>query len=180
MSGSEGDIKNSLVRVARAVRARGLKGEIVAELLTDFPERFEALEELTAVAPGGEQTQVGLENFWLQNSRVILKLSGCDTVEAASKFTGFEFCVDEAEVVPLADDEYYDFELEGCTVRDTSGNVIGTVRSILKTGGAEILVVSTPDKTEVLIPLAESIVTEIDTANKSIVVDPPLGLLELS
>ena len=51
-----------LVIVARAVRTRGLKGEFVAELLTDFPERFESLEELIAVSPDGER-QTGAGDF---------------------------------------------------------------------------------------------------------------------
>ena len=171
---------DSLVSVAKAVRARGLKGEIVAELLTDFPERFEELARLIAVAPDGQRKIVELEDFWFQKRSVILKLSGCDSVEAAGEFTGYEFCVSEADRVPLADDEYYDFDLEGCAVQLTTGQNIGIVQSILKTGGTEILVVGKADKTEVLIPLAEAIVVEIDTAAKRIVVDPPEGLLELS
>jgi len=169
-----------LVVIARAVKPRGLKGEIVAELLTDFPERFETIDSFIALAPSGERKVVELEDFWFQSGRVILKLSGCDSVEAASEFTGYEFCVSDADRVPLADDEYYDFDLEGCLVELKTGQAIGTVQSILKTGGTEILVVGKTDQSEVLIPLAESIVVEIDTAGKRIVVDPPEGLLELS
>ena len=179
MSASHGDSDNSLVSVARAVRARGLKGEVVAELLTDFPERFESIKQLVAIAPNGEQRQVDLEDFWLQNGRIVLKFAGCDNVESAGEFSGYEFCIDETELVPLEDDEYYDFELEGCAVRDREGNLVGSVRSILKTGGTEILVIAAPDDKEVLVPLAESIVVEIDTAGKSIVIDPPEGLLDL-
>ena len=47
---------SELVIIARAVRPRGLKGEIVAELLTDFPDRFEDVEELVVVSPQGERT----------------------------------------------------------------------------------------------------------------------------
>ena len=49
---------SELVVIARAVRPRGLKGEIVAELLTDFPERFEDIEELVLVSPAGERKVV--------------------------------------------------------------------------------------------------------------------------
>jgi len=61
-----------------------------------------------------------------------------------------------------------------------SGREIGKVGSVLKTGGAEILVVSGSDGAEVMVPLAESIVLEVDTAGKRILIDPPEGLLELS
>ena len=54
------DSDGDLVVIARAVRTRGLKGEIVAELLTDFPERFENVKTLIAVAPDGDHRAVEL------------------------------------------------------------------------------------------------------------------------
>lgn len=90
-----------LVVIARAVKPRGLKGEIVAELLTDFPERFEEVEELVLVTPGGERKTGHLENHWFQNDRVILKLAGYNDVETAKELVGFEFAVPEQDRVPL-------------------------------------------------------------------------------
>jgi len=167
-----------LVIVARAVRTRGLKGELVAELLTDFPERFESLEELIAVSPDGERQTVKLENFWFQNGRVILKIESFDDVNSAKVFIGFDFAVPEADRVQLEADEYYDWELEGCTVSTVDGDSVGIVSSIMKTGGTEILVVS-DSEVERLVPLAASIVKDIDRANKRILIDPPPGLFEL-
>src|SRR5687768_17136123 len=106
-----------LVVIARAVKPRGLKGEIVAELLTDFPERFENVEEVVLVSPRGERKTGNLERYWFQNDRVILKLAGYDDVETAKELVGFEFAVPESERVPLPADHYYDWELEGCTVK---------------------------------------------------------------
>jgi 16S rRNA processing protein RimM len=169
---------NELVIIARAVRPRGLKGEIVAELLTDFPDRFEELEELILVSPGGERTTKRLEDYWFQNDRVILKLADYDDVDAAKTLVGFEFAVPEEDRVPLPEDHYYDWELEGCTVK-VGAESIGTVSSVLRTGGAEILVVTEDSGKERLIPLADSIVVEVDAAGKTIVIDPPEGLLDL-
>jgi 16S rRNA processing protein RimM len=179
MSVLEGDSSGSLVSIARAVRARGLKGEIVADLLTDFPERFDAVENLIAVAPNGERQLVKLDGFWFQKDRVVLKLAGCDDVDTAREWSGYEFAVREAERVPLAKDEYYDWELEGCVVRDAAGEDLGRVRAIMKTGGVEILVVTADAGRDYLVPLADSIVIEIDPTAKAIVIDPPEGLLEL-
>lgn len=169
---------NELVIIARAVRPRGLKGEIVAELLTDFPDRFEDLEELILVSPRGERTTKRLEDYWFQNDRVVLKVAGYDDVDAAKELVGFEFAVPESERVPLPADHYYDWELEGCTVK-VGADSIGIVNSVLKTGGAEILVVTDNSGKEQLIPLADSIVVEVDAAGKTIVIDPPEGLLDL-
>ena len=169
---------DDLIVIGRAVRTHGLKGEIVAELLTDFPERFEDVDELVLVAPSGEQKPGQLEDFWFQKDRVVLKLAGYDDVDQAKSLVGYEFAVPDSERVALEDDEFYDWELEGCTVKagDTS---IGQVRSVLKTGGTEILVVSDDSGKEQLVPLAAEIVVKIDTAAKVILIDPPEGLLEL-
>ena len=169
---------SELVVIARAVKPRGLRGEIVAELLTDFPERFEDVEELVLVSPHGERKTGQLEEYWFQNDRVILKLAGYDDVETAKELVGFDFAVPESERVELPEDQYYDWELEGCIVkvRDES---IGKVRSVIKTGGTEILQIADEDGNERLVPLVDSIVVEIDTVEKIIVVDPPEGLLDL-
>ena len=169
---------SELVAIARAIRPRGLKGEIVAELLTDFPDRFEDVEELVLVSPSGERQAGRLEDFWFQNDRVVLKLAGYDDVDAAKELVGIEFAVPESERVPLPSDHYYDWELEGCTVEVGEKN-IGKVKSVIKTGGTEILVIADENGKERLIPLAESIVVEIDAEAKRIVVDPPEGLLDL-
>jgi 16S rRNA processing protein RimM len=169
---------NELVVIARAVKPRGLKGEIVAELLTDFPDRFEDIEELILVSPGGERTTKRLEDYWFQNDRVILKLAGYDDVETAKELVGVEFAVPESERVALPADHYYDWELEGCSVK-VGADSIGKVSSVLKTGGAEILVVTDDSGKERLVPLADSIIVEVDAAGKIIVIDPPEGLLDL-
>ena len=169
---------SELVIIARAVRPRGLKGEIVAQLLTDFPDRFEDIEELVLVSPKGERTTKRLEDYWFQNDRVVLKLADYDDVEAAKELVGFELAVPESERVPLPADQYYDWELEGCTVK-VGAESIGIVKSVLKTGGTEILVVADESDRERLIPFADSIVVKVDPAQKTIVVDPPEGLLDL-
>lgn len=169
---------SELVVIARAVRPRGLKGEVVAELLTDFPDRFEDVEDLVLVSPNGEQKTKRLEEYFFQNDRVVLKLAGYDDVETAKELVGVEFAVPESERVPLPADYYYDWELEGCTVK-VGAESIGTVKSILKTGGTEILVVAGESGKERLIPLADSIVVAVDAVQKTIVVDPPEGLLDL-
>ena len=169
---------SDLVVIARAVKTHGLKGEVVAELLTDFPERFEDLDQVVLVSPDGEQQTRSIEEFWFQKDRVVLKLSGCDDVDAAKELAGYEFAVPEADRVELEEDEFYDWELEGCTVK-VGDESIGQVRSVLKTGGSDILVVSNESGVEKLVPLAADIVVEIDAAAKTILVDPPEGLLDL-
>jgi 16S rRNA processing protein RimM len=170
---------DELVAVAHAVRTRGLRGEIVAESLTDFPERFEGLERLIAIAPDGKLSTLALEEHWFQGDRVILKFAGYDSIETASALVGYEFAVHESERVLLPEDEFYDWELAGCLVQSVEGEEIGLVREVMKTGGVELLVVDNAGTgREHLIPLAEEICVEIDVKRKLIKVDAPEGLLE--
>lgn len=170
---------SELVIVARALRTRGLKGEIVAESLTDFPERFDSLNQLIAVSPDGERRVVELENHWFQKDRVVLKFKGCDNLECAETLAGFEFAVAQSERVVLPEGYYYDWELEGCTVMMLGGESIGEVESVLRTGAAPVLVIKGGGGPTKMIPLAEPMIRQIDRINKLIVIDPPEGLLEL-
>jgi 16S rRNA processing protein RimM len=173
------DNRDDLIIVARAVRTRGLKGELVADVLTDFPERFESLSELTGVDPRGERKQLELESHWFQNDRMVLKFAGYDSVESAKALVGYDLGIPEAERVELAEGEYYNWELEGCAVENKLGQSVGKVREVVRTGGVELLLVEDETGREVFIPIAQEIVIEIDVAGKKILIDPPEGLLDL-
>lgn len=166
-----------LVAIANIVRTRGLKGEVVADMLTDFPERFESLVDVIGVRENGERLELKIEKFWFQNDRVILKFVGFDTIESGETLRNVEICVPEPDVVELDEDEYFDWELAGCKVETIEGTEIGEVRELMRTGGTELLVVAGGSK-EYLIPFAETICVEVDIENKLIRIDPPEGLLE--
>jgi 16S rRNA processing protein RimM len=169
-----------LVAVARALKTRGLRGEIVAELLTDFPERFEGLERLIAVGANGSRQTLTLEEHWFQSGRIVLKFAGYDSIEEASTLIGYEFAVPEAERVQLPEDEFYEWELMGCRVETVEGEKIGHVREVLRTGGVEVLAIDNEATgREHLIPLVETICVEINIEQKLIRVDAPEGLLDM-
>jgi len=166
-----------LVVVARIVRTRGLKGEVVAEILTDFPERFELLDTVTAVRQTGEELDLKIEKFWFQNGRVLLKFIGYDSIESGETLRNADICVPESEVVELDKGEYFDWQLAGCQVVTITNEQIGEVRELMRTGGTDLLVVQGEAK-EYLIPFANAICVEVDIENKLIRIDPPDGLLE--
>ncbi|MFN2532769.1 MAG: ribosome maturation factor RimM [Pyrinomonadaceae bacterium] len=178
MSRSENDNVAPVV-VARFAKPHGLKGEITADLLTDFPERFADIDELILLSPTGQQLTATLEGFSFHKNRVVLKLAGIDSVEAAGNLTGSDFAVRDCERVRLPEGSFYEWELEGCQVSSAARGVIGKVRGVMRTGGVELLVVVTSDGKELLVPMAAPIIVEINMSNHSILIDPPEGLLEL-
>ena len=166
-----------LVTIAKIVKPRGLRGELVAELLTDFPERFENLKKVIGVRPDGGRRDLRIEDAWFQKDRVVLRFEGIDSIEQADTLRDIEICVPQSETVELDADEYFDWQLEGCEVKTNDGERIGKVREVMRTGGTENLVVD-GDGRDYLIPFAGSICTEVDVEGKLIRVDLPEGLLE--
>ena len=166
-----------LVAVARVAKPRGLKGEVMADILTDFPERFDSLETVTAVMPDASRTELTIEDHWFQSGRIVLKFAGVDSIETAGNLRNAEICVGEDEAVELEHGEYFDWDLVGCSVETVNGEPLGTISELMRPGGTELLVVKGGQK-DYLIPFAEAICVEVDIDNKLIKIDPPDGLLE--
>jgi 16S rRNA processing protein RimM len=178
-SSEQGQAAEELVTVARAVKTRGVRGEIVAELLTDFPERFANLKEVIAVESDGKRRVVlELEDYWFHADRIIFKFAGYDSIESSRSLIGCDLAVPETQCIALPDDEFYEWELTDCVVETLAGEPLGRVRELMRTGGTEVLVVENNQGREYLIPLAEDICVAIDVKEKLIRVDAPEGLLE--
>ncbi len=173
-------MNDDLVSIAKLLRTRGLRGELVAEMLTDFPNRFDGLKNVIAIFPNGKHENLEIEKFWFQKDRIILKFKGFDTIEKAEALKNVEVCVAESDAVELGDDEFFDWEIEGCVVETIEGEKIGTVREIMRTSGCENLVVisATDENKDFLIPFVAAICVEMDIENKLIKVDLPEGLLD--
>jgi 16S rRNA processing protein RimM len=168
---------DDLVAIARIAKPRGIRGEVVAEVLTDFPERFENLEEVFLLKPNRERLSLKIEEAWFQNNRIVLKFENFDSIEQAETLRDCEVCVNESDAVELSGDAVYEWKLIGCAVETLDGKPLGKVSEIMRTGAAQILVVAGGEK-EYLIPFAKKICVEVDVEKKIIRVDPPEGLLD--
>ncbi len=174
---SPNSVNSELVTIAKTVKTRGLRGELVADLLTDFPERFDNLERVFVVCADNKTSKLDIEKFWFQKDRIIFKFKGINSIEAAEKWRNCAICIPESEAVKLDDDEFFDWELEKCEVETVEGEKIGIVKELMRTGATEILIVTGAEK-EYLIPFAKAICVEVDIENKLIRVNVPEGLLE--
>jgi len=170
---------DDLIVVAHIAKTRGLRGEVVADLLTDFPDRFQGLKSLVGISSGGLKRSLQIEEQWFHGRRLVLKFGGFDSIDAAKELVDYDLAIPAADRVALPKDSFYDWELIGCRVETISGNAIGEVGGVMRTGGVEILKVVDDTGRDRLIPMAGDIVLEIDKENKLIRVDPPEGLLEL-
>jgi 16S rRNA processing protein RimM len=166
--------------IARIVKAFGIRGEVAAEVLTDFPERFADVERVT-LRRGAETREAELVGYRFHKGRVLLKFAGVDTMTDAERLARFEVVIaaDELYELPEGEDLFYDFDLVGCTVVTVGGETVGEVETIVRTAGGELLSVRRPTGRETLVPFVDGICVEVDVEAKRVVIDPPEGLLDL-
>ena len=167
------------VVIARIVKARGIKGEVACDILTDFPERFHSLHPVTVSLPRGERLRLTIRNNWFHKGRVILKFEGYDTMSAAQMLVGGSVLIAESSQMPLEAGEFYEYEIVGSRVTSLGGRCLGRVTRLMRTGGTDLLVVEGEDDKEHLIPFTEEICTDVDVKGKLILIRPPEGLLDL-
>jgi len=194
------------VIVARILRPRGNKGEVAAELLTDFPERLTQLTEIFLRASGraaaAEPRLTTLKACWLSQNhkgQAVFHFEGCNSISEAEKFRGLDVLLPIEKRIALCAGQYFVDDLKGCLVFENSAEVsvvssspcslasapslLGVVKEVQIAGegvaGTPLLVVDT-SAGELLIPLAEDICTSINTAARRIDVVLPDGLRDLN
>jgi 16S rRNA processing protein RimM len=169
----------SMALVGRIARAHGLRGQVIVNLETDFPEeRFQAGAELF-VERGSRIEPLTITTVRFHRERPVIGLRGIETVDDAQALAGLELRVPVTTLAALPDGTFYRHDLIGCRVETTSGSAVGVVTDVEGSLSGSRLVIEGMAG-EVLIPLAAEICREIDAAGKRIVIDPPDGLIDLN
>jgi 16S rRNA processing protein RimM len=165
--------------VGHVARPHGLRGEVVVNPETDFPEQRFCTGAEVFVRRSGTVEPVTLASVRFQSGRPVVGFERVSSIEEAQGFTGLELRVPIEQLMPLPAGSYYRHDLIGCRVETLSGETVGTVTNVEGTADAGRLVV-TSKGAEILIPLAAAICTAIDAGGKRIVIEPPEGLLDLN
>jgi len=168
-----------LIVVARIARAHGIRGEVILNLETDFPEeRFQAGNRLL-VQRGGRIEPLVIISARFQRGRAVVGFDGVGTMTEAEALAGLELRIPPAELAPLPDGVYYHHDLVGCRVETVAGDAVGEVIKVDGSGATSRLVVRTAAG-EDLIPMVDEMCRSIDLAAKRIVIAAPDGLLGLN
>lgn len=194
------------VMLARILRPRGNKGEVAAELLTDFPKRLTRLTEVFLGRGGGAGTAeprvMAVKSCWLSQNhkgQAVFHFAGCNSISEAERFRGLDVLLPIEQRVALAAGHYFVDDLIGCYVFENfpepspvasspcslaaAPTLLGVVKDVQFTGegvsGTPLLAVDAPGG-ELLIPLAEDICTGINTTERRIDVVLPEGLRNLN
>ena len=168
-----------LVAIGTVVRAHGLRGDVTVRALTDRPARFDSL--LGCVLWDSDRDvrlERRVERVRRQGEHIILKLSDVDGVDAARGLVGRLVAVAESDAVPLADGQFFSWQLECCRVETEDGTRVGEVAGIERSPAHDLWVVADGVR-EHLVPAVPEIVVDVNLGARRVVIRPPEGLLEL-
>jgi len=175
------------VWLARIRRPQGRKGEVFADLLTDFPEKFAERKRLWLVpekeADQATGREIELADYWLHKGGIVLHFAGIDSIGDADTLSGLMVVIPQAERTKLDEDEVYIADLIGCALVDVATGspvIVGTIAEVDRSAGPVALLVVEGAAGEILIPFAKSFLRQIDLKAKRVEMALPAGLVELN
>ncbi len=157
-------------------RAHGVRGDMVMEVLTDFPER---LKPGTAVFVGPGHVRVEIERVGTHSEGMLIKFAGVESPEATERYRNKTVYVTTADRPRLPKGQYYEHQVLGfAVVEEETGETIGVLSEIMRTGATDIYIVERRDGSEVLLPVIPSVVLALDADRRMIRVHLLPGLIE--
>jgi 16S rRNA processing protein RimM len=144
-------------------RPHGLRGEIIMDLHTDFPERLRKGRKLFL---GEEHKPVTLESIRPHAKGVLMKFKAMDTPEDVGQFRNQWVYAAMKDLPPLPEGQHYQHQLLGFNVVDENGNPLGVLAEIIETGANDVYAVRDDSGTEILLPNIPSVILELDFARR--------------
>jgi len=152
-------------------RAHGLQGEMVMDILTDFPER---LVRGKIVYAGDEHVRLTIRSLRSKGKQVLIAFEEIGDPESAAPYRNQYLFVRSDEIPPLPEGEYYHHELLGLNVFTPGGKRLGTLVEILETGANDVYIIRDEDSaSELLVPAVQEFILEIRLAERMIIISPP-------
>ncbi|MCM3632062.1 ribosome maturation factor RimM [Paenibacillus camelliae] len=163
------------------VNTHGIRGELKVLSKTDFPEeRFTKGNRLMMFNDEtGQSEEIEIERSREQKGLYYVKLKGFDNINDVEKYKGWVIRVSEEAQGQLDDGEYFYHQIIGCEVYTEEEELLGTVKEILSPGANDVWVVepSVPGGKQILLPVIDPVVRNVDVAAKRITVHLLEGLI---
>ena len=163
--------------LGRIGRTHGLTGDLICVLDTDKPHAYAKLDAFF-LEINNQFLPYFIRKFSIRGSEAYISLEGVTNVEQASRLKGAEIYLPLEKLPKPGKNEFYFHDLIGCTLTDKNHGELGVVEEIIETAGQKLISFTHQGK-EVLIPFVKQFVTTIDTENKTLKTELPVGLLEL-
>ena len=171
------------VIVGRVRKVHGLQGELVVEPITDRPDAIVASGRRVfggtpSGAIGRDRRELTVRRSRPFKGGFVVAFDGVDDRDEAEKWRGRFLLVPGAELDPPAEDEVYIHDLYGMTVLLADGAEVGVVETVYELPQGLGLDVKRAGGGSVVLPWRPEVVRSVDTERRTIVVEPPPGLLD--
>lgn len=167
-----------MLEAGKIVNTHGLRGEVKVVTWTDYPEDFEDIEYVYVKRKTGDE-KLHISSIKYQKNNLIIKFSEIKDINEAEKYKNQILYVEREMMGELPDGVYYIADLIGSSVIDENGEEIGVIADVFNTGANDIYDVKREGKKNLLIPVIDDVVKEIDIENKVIRIEMMEGLDEL-
>ena len=173
------DASASLLLVGVIAKPHGIRGELCIDSYADSPLLFEEAPCLFVRAgENAPEKKMHVEAWRRHKGRVLLTLKGVHDRNISETLRGHQILVDK-NALPEMEEEVYLHELIGLEILNEDGSMLGTLQDFLETPQQEIWVIITPDGKEVMLPVVEEFIVDVDVENARVTVAPPEGLLDI-
>ncbi|UCD37686.1 MAG: 16S rRNA processing protein RimM [Fidelibacterota bacterium] len=163
--------------VGTILRGHGLMGEVrINPTISDLDILSDGLT-LMATFPDGRVQNLNLTKVRLHGGKVLLSFEGIKDRNEADAIRGAELSIARENLPSLEEGEFYLGDLVGYTVAMEDGTVLGLVEDVWDLPANEVLRVVHNGR-EVLIPLIDEVLTEIDHSGRRLVISAMEGLLD--
>lgn len=163
-------------RVGVITNTHGLKGEVKVFPTTDDAERYETLKEVI-INPEKENIKLEIKSVRYFKNLVIVKFKGIDDINDVEKYKGKDLFVSRENAVPLEENEYYIADLIDMDVYDENDVKIGVLYDVMQTGANDVYVINMDDGRELLLPVIEETVLDVNLDEGKIKIHILDGLL---
>lgn len=160
--------------IGKIRRPHGVRGEMLMEIYTDFPERLQAGVILYL---GAERHPQRLRSVRPRKDGVLIAFEGYHTPEQVGELRNQLAMVRADDRPPLPQGEYYHHQLIGLRVVDDTGRYLGKIGEVLATGANDVYVVQAEQGGEVLLPAIDEVILQIDLPGGEVRVHLLPGLL---
>lgn len=165
------------LRVGVISNTHGIRGEVKVFPTTDEKERFDDLEYVY-LDTGKEKLKLEIQNVKFFKNMVILKFKGIDNINDIEKYKGKDLLITRDQAVPLEPGQFFLCDVIDSRVVEENGNTVGILKEVLTTAANDVFVVTMDDGKEVLLPVIDECVKDIDLENKLVTVYLMPGLLD--
>jgi len=158
----------------------GVQGQIKMDIDRRYEDAFEVLSVLF-IEQASKKTPFFIENIDFNSGLHLVKLEEIDSKEAAQKLTNKPIFAREKDLPEIIEAEMTDDSIEqliGYKIIDPEGKNIGTIEDIQEFP-QQIMAFILYQGREVLIPLNNAFILDINPEKKEITMELPDGLLEV-